>query len=212
MSVTSIAARKPDHLPGRAPLAEAIARAAEARQEVSAIKAAIEAATNLAWAGRAKLDAATKAVAAAKREDAEKLADALVHGAGSTPLQSIRRAREEEVEAADAVEAARSAVVRLDRDLKDSEREVGRADKLVRAAIAQVLRPTALQMLEEAKYFRAEFLQRQYAIDAMDLDGFERLSSAVSEAEHRALSASIEGPWRDAIAALKRDADAPLPG
>jgi hypothetical protein len=213
MSVTPLATRKgPADLPGRQSLREAIARAAEAKSQVAAIKDALERAERLAWAGRAKLEAATKAVSAAKAEDAEQLAAALVSG-GSVPAAATRRAREEQAEAADALEAARSAVARLEADLKDAERAAERAAKDVSVAIAAALAPVARQLAEEARRFRAEYLKRQHAIDAMAMNSnaFTHLDFSVGEEEHRQLCAAVRQPWLDAIEALKQDADAPLP-
>jgi DNA repair exonuclease SbcCD ATPase subunit len=157
--------------------------------------------------------AATKRVTAAKGEDAEALAAVLVSGGSAPPQAATQRAREEQLAATDALEAARSAVTRLERDLKDCEREVERADEAVRAAIAAMLQPTAQKMIDEAKHFRAEYLKRQHAIDAMAerLDGFKRLDFSVGDDEYRALCVSFRGPWTAAIERLTRDGDAPLP-
>jgi len=46
----------------------------------------------------------------------------------------------------------------------------------------------------------------------MGLDGFERLRFDLSEAEHRQLCVSVRKDCQDMIEALKRDADALLPG
>jgi chromosome segregation ATPase len=212
MTVTAIATPRKNDLGGRQSLCEAIARAASAREEMDAIKEAIERAHALSMASRRKLEAAMKAISAAKASDAEALADALVQGANTTPLQTIRRAREEEIEAADAVAAARSAVARLESDLKDAEAAAMRADKAVRAAIAVVLKPVAERMTEEASALRAQYLTRMFAIGAMsDLGGVARLIFAISDAEHRQLSASVGRTWEAAIAALKTDSDALLP-
>jgi hypothetical protein len=213
MSTVTALARK-DHLGGRQSLREAIAAAGEAREQVSAIKDAIERAQRFAWAGRDKLEAATKRVTAAKAEDAEALASALVGGGSTPPQAATQRAREELLAAGDALEAARSAVTRLEADLKDAEDAAKRAAGGVRAIVAAILAPLAEKMRNEAQHLRAEYLKRQHAIDAMAerLDGFTHLDFSVRDEEYRALCASVRQPWLDAIETLKRDADAPLPG
>ena len=212
MSVTSIA-RKDHHPPGRAPLAEAIARAAEAKSQVTAIKDAIERAERLAWASRTKVEAARKAVTTAKAEDAEALADSLVQGAGTTPLQTTRRAREEEIEAVDALEASRAAVSRLETDLQEAQHAAKRAGKGVRAIISALLKPVAERMREEASSLRVQYLTRMYAVAAMaeQLDGISYLRFDIGEAEHRQLRATISQSWLDAIDALARDSSAAIP-
>jgi hypothetical protein len=211
MTVTAITTRKNPELPERGALRAAIARVAEVRQEASAIEGAIEVATHLVMECRSKLEVASKAVTAAKAEDAERLAAALVSGV-SAPPQVTRRAREAEIAATDALEAARSAVGRLEADLKHVDHEVERSIQDVDVAIGAVLAPTAKVMVEQAKGFRAEFLQRQYAMNALHgLDGFTSLHFAISESEHRELCASVQRSWQAAIAALKTNADAPLP-
>jgi hypothetical protein len=160
---------------------------------------------------RRRVEAAGKAIAAARAEDVQQLAAAIASG-GTVSPQATRRAKEAEIEAGEALAMARAAHEQLETDLKDVEREAARADRGVRNATAEVLKPTALQMLEEAKHFRAEFLRRQHALDAMDIGGLERLQLGVSEQEYRQLCATVRQPWLDAIAALKRDADARLPG
>ena len=84
--------QKDHRLPERTPMAEAIAGAAEAKSQVAALKAAIERAQNLTWDGRRKLEAAQKAIAAAKNDDAAALAESLISG-GSTAPQAVRSAR-----------------------------------------------------------------------------------------------------------------------
>jgi hypothetical protein len=213
MTVTAIVARKnPDS--ERAALRAAIAAVAEAREQRGAIEAAVEAASHLAMACRQKLEKATKAIAVAKREDAERLADSLIHGAGTAPLQTIGRAREGEVAAADALDAARAAVVRLEADLKDVDREVEGADKAVRGAVAAIMAPLAEKMREEARDLRSKYLMRMYVTGAMvesGLDGVAPVLFDIREEEHRQFCAAVRRPWFDVIEALKRDADAPLP-
>ena len=206
--------KSPMGLPGRQPLCEAILAAAKAREEMTAIKAAVERAEGLVAVCRRKVEAARETIATAKAQDVEDLASALVRGAGTTPLQTIRRAREEEVEATNSLAAARAALTRLvERDLKDAEHEVERADKAVRAAIAAVLKPTAQKMIEEAKHFRAEYLTRMFAVGVM-VDGglgVERVRFDISPDEYRQYCAAVGRTWETAIKALREDADAPLP-
>ena len=195
-------------------------RASKKRAQADAdrLRDAIEAATNLAMAGRRRLEAATKAVTTAKAADAEAMAEALANGdGGAASPRATRRAREAEIEAGDAVEAARSAVVRLERDLKDAEHEAERAGKDVNAAVAAVLRPTALRMIEEASALRARYLALMYAVSAMVENGlgggeFTYLRFEISDAEHQQLSTSVGRTWKTVIEALKTNGDAPLPG
>jgi hypothetical protein len=213
MTVTSMIAvsRKNPESPERGALRAAIARVAEVRQEASAIESAIESAASLAMVCRGRVEAVAKAVTAAQREDAERLADSLIHG-GTAPPQTVGRAREEQLAAADALGAARSAITRLEADLKHVQYMAEGADKAVRAAIAEVLRPMAKRLTEEAAQFRAEYLKRQHVMDAlaMRLDGFTHIDFSIQDAEHRALCATVRQPWFDVIERLKRDASTEL--
>jgi hypothetical protein len=209
-TVTAISPRK-DHPDSRAALRAAIAAVAEAKSEAIAIEGAIESAANLAMECRNRLQVATSRVAAAQREDAERLADSLIHG-GTAPPQTVGRAREEQLAASDALGAARSAITRLEADLKHVQYMAEGADKAVRAAIAEVLRPMAKRLTEEAAQFRAEYLKRQHVMDAlaMRLDGFTHIDFSIQDAEHRALCATVRQPWFDVIERLKRDASTEL--
>jgi hypothetical protein len=211
MSVTQLAPKKIDE---RAELRRAIAAVAEARAEVAAIRDAVERAEYLAMAGRAKLDVARKAIVTAKARDAEELAAALVRGAGSTPVQMVQRARAEETAAVDALEASRAAITKLEANLKRVEYEVERADKGVRDAVAAIMAPFAEKMRAEARDLRSKYLMRMYVIGAMvesRLDGVAPVLFDIREEEHRQFCAAVLRPWVDAIEALMRDADAPLP-
>jgi hypothetical protein len=214
MSTVTALARKSDPLGGRQSLKEAIARAAEAQAEVVAVQEAIERAHGLSMASRRKLEAATKAIDVAKREDAEQLADALVRGTETTPVQTINRSREEMVAAGDALEASRAAVTRLESDLKEAEAEAMRADKAVGIAVAAVVAPIAEQMREEARAARGRYLELMYATGAMVDAGLggSYLQFAISDAEHQQLSTSVGRTWKTVIEALKTNGDAPLPG
>ena len=125
----------------------------------------------------------------------------LVQGAGTTPLQTTRRAREEEIEAVDALEASRAAVSRLETDLQEAEHAAERASKGVRAIISALLKPVAERMREEASALRVQYLTRMYAVAAMaeQLDGISYLRFDISEAENRQLRATIGQSWSDAI-------------
>ena len=152
MATAAIALHRRTTAPIRAPTRRALAASAIARQEMSAIEDAISRAERLAWASRTKHETATKQVTAAKAEDAEQLAAALVSGGPSSPQAATQRAREEQLAATDALEAARSAVTRLENDLQEAARAAERANGGVRAAIAAVLKPVAQKMIEEAKH------------------------------------------------------------
>ena len=209
-------ARKPDERSDpRAALREAIAAAASAREEVVAIQEAIERAHGLSMASRRKLEAATKAIAVAKREDAEQLADALVRGTETTPVQTINRAREEMAAAGDALEASRAAVTRLESvDLKDAEDGVARANKDVTAAIAALLKPVAQRMLAEVHSRKKAYLTAQAALSALGSlwnpwDDIAKQIDRTSSANEDGVQASAASrkQWESAIAALRLDPD-----
>ena len=193
----------------RASLRDAVAAAAEARDAVTNAKDALSRAQGFVAETRRKFESAGKRIAAAKAEDVLELAAVIASGKAAEPPQAAKQARELESEAGEALAMARAAREQLENDLKDAERAVERTVNVVNAAVAAVLKPTALRMIEEAKGFRAAFLQRQYALDAlcMSVDGFERLRFDVREEEHRQLCGSVRQSWLDSIAALKRGGD-----
>jgi hypothetical protein len=210
MNVTALARKNLD--PERAALREKIADAAAARKKVTATEAAVERAGNLVSGARRKFEVASKAVAAARDEDAQQLAAAITSGETVSP-QAARRAREAEIEAGDDIAMARAAYAQLEADLKDAEREVEGAGKAVNVAVAAVLKPVAERMIEQADRARSQYITKMYALSAM-VDagvGGKCLLFEITDAEHRRLSASVGQTWRAAIEALKTDSDSPLP-
>jgi hypothetical protein len=205
MSVASLA-RKDERPDERAELRRAIAAAAEAREQVAATEAAIERSVRLVSEVRRKFEAASKAVAAARDEDAQQLAAAIVSGDTVSP-QATRRAKEAETEAGDALAMARAAYKQLENDLPGVEAEAKHASKAVDAAIAAVVSPVREQMIAEAKAVRARYLVLIAALAAIG----EPLQFSISDAEHRQLSSTTGARWRAAIEALKTDAGAELP-
>jgi hypothetical protein len=211
MSVTALARKNPD--PERVALREAIAVAAKARQAVSATEAAIERAKGLVQTNKAKFEAATAAIVTARDEDARQLAVAISAG-GASAARAVKKARVDADEAADDLETAKIAVATLKVDLEDVQVEATRAGKAVAAAAAAVLAPIATRMTEEAGAYRARYLARMYAINALVESGlgkFEHLRFDISDAEDRQLRASVKQLWETALKALRENADAELP-
>jgi hypothetical protein len=82
MTVTALC-KNPD--PPGGPLREAQAVASAARQKVAATEVAVERAANLVAENRRKLEAAHRAIEAARAEDVEQLATAIAKGGTVSP-------------------------------------------------------------------------------------------------------------------------------
>jgi hypothetical protein len=180
----------------------------------------IEKARELLKESKGKLAAATVAVGNARAEDAAALVAAISSG-GAPSARAIKRARAEEVEAADDVEAARAAHKQLEDDLADVEDELRQAEKAVDSAIAATLEPIAREMFAQALRRRAQWQAAVFTLDMLrprlgptsDLvKQIERLTYIDRfAAEDRELALKVRAAWAPSLAALRSDAEAQLP-
>jgi hypothetical protein len=216
MSVTALASKKADE---RAALRHAVVAAAKAQAAVVAHCDAIEKARELVAEAEGKLRVAAKAVEAARQDSAQQIAAALVGGGGSPANKpGVRAARVAEQFCEDDVEAAKGAVATLAADLADLESDATRAAGVIDTALAEALRPLASRLLEDVRGHRLRFLRSQAALRMLgrlwnswdDIVKEIDRTSSINDADMR-LAIVVEQEWQAALAALKVDADAPLP-
>ena len=216
-TMTALARKNNPDLP-RESLREAQAVAATARQKVAAIQNAVERAKRLVMDGRRKLEALEKAIAAATAADADQIVEQLVTRGSATPQAAAQRAREEHTAATAALEQVRGAIPRLERDLEDAEHAAERADKDVNAAVAVIMEPVALRLLEEVHSLTVRRLTTQAALVTLGRlwnswdDIVKRIGRTASiNDDYSGVAVATEREWRAALDALRENADAPLP-
>ncbi len=210
------------------PLRTALAKAIDEQRKAEAVKveaaAAIRRAEELIAAADVKLATATAVVADAREQDAQRAAAAIRAAAPHMATTgATKSARAAEQEAADSVDVAKAALARLQVDLQGATEAARLKTNAVAVAINGVLQPVveallaqaqqhkitlaicmaaAGQILDEAARYGAPLIGREQlewlgAAGSLDLAG-ERITAALTA-------------WQQALAALKKDAAAPLP-
>jgi hypothetical protein len=202
----------------RADLRQKIAAAAVAEAKAECHRQAIERARTLVRSGEAKLEEATAAVASARDHDAKELAQAITAG-GSSPARATRQARAKVDEAPDDLETSQSALASLREGLGELADEAERSQKVVVAAIVELLVPVARALLAEARDHKVQFQRRLYALDVLssllplptDIKGEKERLPILVTPEAMELSRTVQRDWKAALETLKTNADAPLP-
>jgi hypothetical protein len=207
----------PERTPERVRLALAITRHGEAKRRLAAAEKALDATRDRVIDGRKEVAAADEAVEVAKAGAVEHAVDAVMAEAGGVAAPprppDVRQARagaqaardrlDELIEARSALEVvwdkARADLENAAADLRGSVRDVVRADPLTRRLATDHM--IALRAVVDAR--RAlDFLR---ATDALP----KELELCTFEADWRDLPG--DRPWKEALAILEKDADAPLP-
>jgi hypothetical protein len=224
--------------PERQVLADAIEAVAQAKRAEENGRAAVARAVDLVNAGSAKLAEASAAVVAAKERHTAAVAAAIGKGA-AVPAGTLKSARAVEADAEDDLAAATAALEQLQAALADLEAETGRANVQVQAAINAVLAEVAPRLVASIAQHRSQLLALLSIAWFVRSRGSERHGSTFHASVIPALSrplaaaaAEIEpqiqvgtgawGPdaavahpsvrrWEESVAALRTDADAPLP-
>jgi hypothetical protein len=158
MNVTSIAARRKDD---RGALAAAIAKAAKARELVTAHQAAIERAESLLSEAESRFEAASAAVNAARAAHAKQVVQEITAGSRPAPSSLLRSARAAAEDAEDAVTAGRAALRQLESGTAELESVAWLAEQEVEAEIDSLMTPIARTVLAEAKQLEAELATHQ---------------------------------------------------
>jgi hypothetical protein len=208
--------------PNRAALAEAIGERDEAERKAEAAKSAVERASALLEAAEARCEETQAALVGRRSEGAQRVLEAATTGAPGMPDVSMREARVADLDAADALEAAKSALASCMATLKNAEGDLRHEQWRVETAVAPVLAASADRVVAEAARLKDE-LDGVRAILAF----LQRSLEAGSPLQHRVMMALPPSPpgvfapdyrshpalaaWRDAREALLRDAAAPMP-
>jgi hypothetical protein len=219
----------------RAALAQAITARDKAEQALAKIRAAASQATANEKSARERLAACEAAAAKAKAEHVERCEAAARQG---KPLPSPGAMRATNIEVADAteqLEAARAADARISEQLPGLERELRRVQDRVAAGVDDVIRATSIaQFVAEARAMQNELISRRLALLYLleqdlvcegewrlvaDLLHDASLPDALCVNRRVIQSGLVEvddehdgaAGWRQARAALARDAEAVLP-
>jgi hypothetical protein len=215
MSVTPLKKEKTDD---RAELRRAVADCVAARAAVDKHREAIERAREHVTEAAGNAAAADTALNAAQRDHAQRIATAIADGSSPTATGLIRAARAHERDAEDELAAAKDALARLEADLADLEVDAAAGGRAVDDALRDALEPMLRALIEATRAHHASYLRAQVAMtvvaglrdpwDPLRKEaGFIGLGSA---ADGRTMDASRR-EWESALAALRLDADAPLP-
>jgi hypothetical protein len=216
----------------RAALAQAITARDKAEQAVSKLRTASAQANRNADAASKRLEAARAAADKARAEHIERAEQAAKEG---KPLPSSSSWRGAEVaDATEAVEAARAAGAKITERVSDLEGELRRVQDRVAAAADDVIRATSVaQLVTQARALQDDVGSRRLALLYLlgeNLVGDESERKLVADLLHDAALpevVSVNGrviesthadhpddraeAWRQARAALARDAEAVLP-
>jgi hypothetical protein len=237
MNVTAIRKNGDPRDPTRDALREAIAARAVAHAEAERLQEAVGRAREMARAADEKMNRAAEELEMARASHATALAQAATTGVTPKANGALRVARATLHDSEDELEAARTALQRLEADRIDDR--AAQAENNVLVAVAKVLAPVCEELLAEAVRRRAELLaltqtlfvltseetavprvggevQRAVAADArraplMDLrERVLRLNLLPTQEELITAQSAIRS-WIEWRTALRRDADAPLP-
>jgi hypothetical protein len=165
-----------------------------------------------------RIEEAAVAVNTAREEHAARVADAIGQGEKPPAATGLKAARAAETDLQDQRSAIQSSIDTIRQDKAAAAAELERAERAVQAAIASMLEPEARKLLEEARIHRTEYLKRVYAINAIrvlipdDILKQVEVLDCFNAPGNMDLSLSIQRHWQSALAALKTNAEAPLPG
>jgi chromosome segregation ATPase len=207
-----LASVAPERSAERAELATGIARLAEAHRRVAAVETAIETIEPTIWSAQDGIERAQAAIETAKTAAARHLADLAMGTAGPAPV-TITAARSALVSAEDELSARQAARKALDSELEAAKAEVGNAGRaLDRAALtvaAAEAGARASRLLAEHVALQRRYLESRAVMEF--LDGLGVLAFAGSAWRYEPKDIDGAAAWRAALAALRTDADAPLP-
>jgi hypothetical protein len=201
----------------RCALREAVARMKQAQTAVDDVDNVAARARSFLREIEGRIAEAATGVSTAREIHAAAVVDAIARGEKPPPATGLKAARAAEVDLQDQRDAAQSSIDTIRQDKAAAAAELERAERVVKAAIAGALEPTARKLLEKARIHRIEFLKAIYAIDAIhllipeDIPQQVQVLLAYNAPGNVDLSLSIQRDWKAAIEALKNSADAPLP-
>lgn len=206
--------------PARERLAVAIAEAERAQRAVDDGRDVIARAKEMVAGAEVRHAAAVASVVSTKRSAASRLASAAASGSGGGLDRSIREARAEEIDAADAVEVARAALASVEAATAEAEYALGQSRKRVTEAARTVIAGAVPQAVGDVERLKAELNAAIGRLWFLHHTVFDWPPSNESKAVERHLQPPalrigadnpVVGPWREAFEALRRDPAAPLP-
>lgn len=228
------AALKSAHVrsPEREQLASAIDRAEKAANEVERLQSLVTTAETAANTANDRLREARVAVSEARAAQADVYEAALEQGHPPPRDDAVQDAVRRETEAQEHMTATNAALSSLQDKLDDARIGTEKACEAVTAATRSVLDEAMETFLEETERLQAELVQRRTILQYVNQAALPKWPSPadrgnirdrirhftqvdVPRADYSSRYTDSSYPeillWRDAIAALQRDADAPLP-
>jgi hypothetical protein len=202
-------ATSPPRTPEREQLAAAQQRHAEAVDRLAAVQAARERTERARIAAKDAINAATAAV------EQSKIDAALVLTGGAPGALTVKEARAALTDCEDALEAAISAGSVLTGSTEEAERELANAERGVDSAVEGVVKASAeiRALVARLKPAYIELTDVRNALRAMQsrLPDDLKIWGVVDVPSIKLDELKLAPTWRAALAALVKDADAPLP-
>jgi chromosome segregation ATPase len=202
-------ATSPPRTPEREQLAEAITRHAEATDRLAAVQAARERTEQARRDAKEAIAKATAGIEQAKIDAAAQLVGGAVGGV------SVKAARAALQDCEDSLEAAVSAGSVLAGSTEEAERELANAERGVDSAVEGVVKASAeiRALVARLKPAYIELTDVRNALRAMQsrLPDDLKIWGVVDVPSIKLDELKLAPTWRAALAALVKDADAPLP-
>jgi uncharacterized protein YfaS (alpha-2-macroglobulin family) len=206
--------------PARIALAQAIAAVSLLERDLEQSEAAVERAQDIVRAARREADDASDALSTARAGATARLVSAASGGATAAPDNAMRELRARLQASEDDLEIARDALATVEIAEADHREALHRArkrqDEAARDTLAIAINPAIERVarleaeLEAAKaalwFLHGTCFYRSPTEQSARIGGMLPNRQFYLHADHHAV-----GPWREALAALAADPDAPLP-
>jgi hypothetical protein len=141
--------------PLRAALADAVAKAKEAREALAAHTAGIQRVEHDLRVARVRVDAGEEAIEKAKRAHAAAIARAAASGK-PMPVSKVKEVRQNIAEAQEEVDAAKEALDTLRQEQPHLEGDVRLADVEIDKLVSQILIPHVMRLMERGREIAAQ--------------------------------------------------------
>ena len=204
---TTTALRKPQHSPEREALALAIARHAAAQDRLTKVIAAAE--LHRVWPAQEAVEQAEQELTQARKREPQQLVSQLLgdQGAAEPTVEQCEKAL---AEARGVLERAIRMRDALDGQQSAAEAAEDNAHRSVREAISRVVQAEGAASAVLAQYLKSRRLSAQLH-EVLTFLSSRNCVPPYWDSVRQLPPTQADAPWREALAALEVDADAPLP-
>jgi chromosome segregation ATPase len=206
-----IAGEAPPRTPEREQLAEAIARRDTATKQLARIQAAHERASDTVYELKDGVDKAIATLNEAKAGEGSYLA-AVALGEADVALSPVKTAAANVEQANDQLGTARRTRAALEAEIKVVERELMFADMALDERIADAVRadPAVRQLVTDFEVASKTYAELRQAMTAVRCEWLPDASRSWDSIRNWPEMPTV-ATWKAALAALRENADAPLP-